>query len=308
MAIRDMHFKYTYHTGVIQSNLFVYACPLIILILLHGSGSLAQQKPISAGDGSEQPANALATFKPAPLPRSGHRFIVIAHRGDHVTAPENSLAALDSAIAHEADYVEMDLRTSSDGVMYVLHDESLQRTSTGNGRLKFLPSTILDTCHLKNSSENIPRFETFLERSGGRINIYLDFKDADVAKTLALIEKYGLKKHILVYINAYEQYVQWRKTAPEIPLIISLPDDIRSADKMAEFLQEYPAEVLDGGYDGYNADMLVKAGELNINVWPDIQGMGEQDYWDKALNMGFKGLQSDHPGELVKWLIKKGVR
>jgi glycerophosphoryl diester phosphodiesterase len=51
-----------------------------------------------------------AQIKPA-LPLQKHRFTVIAHRGDHVIFPENTLAAFEAAIQHEVDYVEADLRT-----------------------------------------------------------------------------------------------------------------------------------------------------------------------------------------------------
>lgn len=50
----------------------------------------------------------------APLPKTAHQFIVVAHRGDHTQAPENTLTAFENAIREGVDYVEIDLRTTKD--------------------------------------------------------------------------------------------------------------------------------------------------------------------------------------------------
>ncbi|MFK5221759.1 glycerophosphodiester phosphodiesterase, partial [Lactobacillus helveticus] len=59
-----------------------------------------------------------------PLLRPGHSFIVCAHRGDHVLAPENSLDAYERAAADDADYGETDLRMTKDGVIVLMHDDT----------------------------------------------------------------------------------------------------------------------------------------------------------------------------------------
>lgn len=243
----------------------------------------------------------------APLPALRHDFMVAAHRGDHVVAPENSLAALDSAIRHGVDYVEIDLRTSADGKFFIMHDDRIDRTTTGKGRVKDLSSAVLDTCHLRNG-EAIPRFEAWLERAAGKMNIYLDFKDADVRKTMELLKKYQFEKHFLVYINSEEQYRDWRKYFPQVPLMLSLPDEARDVAAMEAFLAKYPCEVLDGDWDGYTPEMIRRAVSRGIRVWPDIQGPTEEKNWQKALDLGLDGLQTDHPEALIAWLKSKKRR
>ena len=243
----------------------------------------------------------------APLPASRHEFIIMAHRGDHVVAPENSLAALDSAIAHGVDYVEIDLRTSADGKFYIMHDDRIDRTTTGKGRVKELSSAVLDTCHLRNG-ENIPHFETWLQRAAGKMNLYLDFKDADVRKTMEVLRKFQFERSVLVYINAEEQYRDWKKYFPQVPVIVSLPDEARDVKAMEAFLAKYPAEVLDGDWDGYTPDMIRHAVSLGIRVWPDIQSPNEEKNWQKALELGFDGLQTDHPQQLAAWLKERQRR
>ena len=61
--------------------------------------------------------------------------VLIAHRGDHSHAPENTVKAFKDAIAEGANYIEVDLRTSSDGKLIVLHDATVDRMTNGNGRV-----------------------------------------------------------------------------------------------------------------------------------------------------------------------------
>ena len=69
------------------------------------------------------------------LPESKHRLVVIAHRGNHVNFPENTLASYKAAITAGADYVEVDLRTTKDGHLVVLHDSKVDRTTNGLGKI-----------------------------------------------------------------------------------------------------------------------------------------------------------------------------
>src|SRR5689334_8630502 len=64
-----------------------------------------------------------------------NKLIVIAHRGDHTTAPENTLKAFSDAIAAGVDYVEVDVRASSDGEFVVMHDATIDRMTTSHGKV-----------------------------------------------------------------------------------------------------------------------------------------------------------------------------
>ena len=60
---------------------------------------------------------------------------IFAHRGSTILAPENTEAAFDLAIDHQSDVLETDVRLSKDGVVIVTHDETLERTTNGTGRV-----------------------------------------------------------------------------------------------------------------------------------------------------------------------------
>ena len=117
-----------------------------------------------------------------------------------------------------------------------------------------------------------------------------------------------MEQQVIVYINAPKQYEEWREVAPAMPLMISLPENISTAQALNKILREHPVALLDGDYTDYNTAVLQAATEAGIAVWPDIQSEEEDKNWDKAIEMGFKGLQTDHPEALIAWLKKKGLR
>lgn len=257
----------------------------------------------------------LDAYVPNPAPVSKHKFIIAAHRGDHVVYPENTLAAYQEAVKNEADYVEIDLRTTKDGELISMHDASVNRMTNGSGLVKDLTLAELEQLRVKSRDtapteiHRIPTFKQILKLCKNKINIYLDFKAADPALAYQMIRKYGMEKQVLVYINSADQFTGWRKAAPKMPLMLSLPDSVRTITGMEDFINKYQPDILDGSYKQYNAEMVKFAMSKNIPIWPDIQSAGEGPAdWDKALATGLTGLQTDHPAALVKYLKEKGLR
>jgi len=76
---------------------------------------------------------------------SASRPRLYAHRGSTVLAPENTAAAFDVALAHGSHVLEIDVRMSRDGVLFVTHDQTLQRTTNGHGKVRDQLACELDT-------------------------------------------------------------------------------------------------------------------------------------------------------------------
>src|SRR4051812_26195793 len=68
---------------------------------------------------------------------AGFTFIppLIAHRGASSEAPENTLAALKLARGRGANWVEVDVKLTQDGVPILMHDDTLERTTDGTGKV-----------------------------------------------------------------------------------------------------------------------------------------------------------------------------
>ena len=252
-----------------------------------------------------------AQEKQVPLPASKNGLVVIAHRGDHTKVPENTIAAFKNAIRSGADYVEVDLRTSKDGYLVVHHDATVDRMTNGNGNVKDLPLEEIRKLKVTDKDKGkktyqIPLFSEVLKTCKGKINIYLDFKDAEVVAAMKEIRTAGMEEQVVVYVNSVPQYKEWRKVAPSVPLITSAIEEVKTKDQLAFFLSQGTIEVLDNLYE---KDMVATANEYGAAVWLDAQHEDENETdWKKVVELGVQGIQTDNPGRLVNFLNKNGLR
>jgi glycerophosphoryl diester phosphodiesterase len=251
----------------------------------------------------------------APPPATKHKTIVISHRGDHTHAPENTLAAYQNTIEDGADFVEIDLRTTKDSQLVIMHNATIDHMTAQQGEIKSFTLDSLrkikvrEPLHLEWGVHTIPTFKEVLQLCKGKINIYLDFKEASVAQTYQEIIDAGMENHVVVYINAPHQFEEWRTIAPNMPLMISLPKAVKTTAEMNEVLHTFDIDILDGDYTEYNAETVAAATQKHVPIWADVQSKEEgPDQWNAALKLGLAGLQSDHPKELIQFLIKKGIR
>jgi glycerophosphoryl diester phosphodiesterase len=241
------------------------------------------------------------------LPSSKNKIIVIAHRGDHTILPENSLLAIQTAIDDGADYVEIDLRTTKDSQLVLMHDASVDRMTNGVGKVSTLSYESIRALKLYNKSINnsdtlqVPSFEEALRLCKNKINIYLDFKDANVQEAYAAIQKAKMENQMVVYINAPNQFIDWRKWAPKMPLILSLNTKVNDSLAMVNYLTHTNIDILDGNWNEYTKETVRAAKEMGVPVWADMQSkIEDENYWMKGLLLGLAGIQTDHPKELVQ--------
>ncbi|MBQ2424432.1 MAG: hypothetical protein II262_06485, partial [Alistipes sp.] len=105
--------------------------------------------------------------------------VVIAHRSDWRHYPENSLAAMEGAIAMGVDMVEIDVQRTADGVLVCCHDGSVDRTTTGKGKVKEITSDYIATLKLKTKQGDVteygmPTLAQALDLCRGRVLINID--------------------------------------------------------------------------------------------------------------------------------------
>jgi glycerophosphoryl diester phosphodiesterase len=130
------------------------------------------------------------------LDPSNSRVLVAAHRGACEQAPENSIAALNAAIAQGADIVELDVRATSDNVLVLLHDPTLERTSSGSGAVALQEYRTVRDARLRQvddsnqhalTQERLPTLATALEVARNRILVNIDIKDDALAEQVVQI-------------------------------------------------------------------------------------------------------------------------
>ncbi len=246
------------------------------------------------------------------LPATKNQFIVIAHRGHHRDVPENTLAAVKEAIKTGADYVEIDVRSTRDGALVLLHDDTVDRMTNGSGPVKALTLAeikklaVTDKTKSSSKKHGIPELREVLKACKGKINIYLDFKDGSVENTWKEIKEAGMEEQVIVYINQIPHYRQWRKVAPNVPLMTSVLKEVTTREQLSFYLSQVKIELLDNVAD---AGMVETARENGVAVWQDVQSPSEgPESWKLAMDKGVQGLQTDQPDALIRWLNANGLR
>lgn len=107
-------------------------------------------------------------------------MLIVAHRGLHTHAPENSIAAIRHAIDAGIGHIEVDVRATVDGALVLMHDPTLWRTTNGRGTLRRLSSQDLSSVRLRDGSP-VPSLRDALLMCRGRAVLCLDVKEADIA-------------------------------------------------------------------------------------------------------------------------------
>jgi glycerophosphoryl diester phosphodiesterase len=170
-------------------------------------------------DSPRESAALLRMLKEYPRP------LVMAHRGNSVRCPENTMAAFSQAFADGADLLETDLHLSSDGEFMCIHDATLERTTNGTGEVRAktraeLQSLSASYGRAEFDSECIPTLRELLEIVPERCGLGLelksdDFLDEKVCKRLQdLTDTFGITERTVVMSFSTERLAAVRRSAP----------------------------------------------------------------------------------------------
>jgi glycerophosphoryl diester phosphodiesterase len=248
----------------------------------------------------------------AAAPEEARRPVLIAHRGEHLRHPENTLESIAGAIGSGADYTEMDVRRSRDGVHLLMHDASVDRTTDGQGKVADLDWETLSRLKVRipgstnGEPARIPRLEEALEACKGKIRIYLDFKAGDVGVVAGMVRAAGWTDSILVY-DSPSRVKRWREVLPGVRFILSPPAAARTnLVALERWVGEHRPTAVDEAPD---AAFVEACRKLGVEAWPDVQRAEEgPDWWTQVLATGVRGFQTDHPAEADAWLRSRGER
>lgn len=152
---------------------------------------------------------------------------VTSHRGYSHSVPENTLLAVDKAIAEQADYVEVDVRITKDGEMVLLHDANLKRTTGLNKNIwdmSFDEVRKLDAGSWfgrEFKGTQIPTLRELFELAKGQVKINMDLKyrnDSEglADKVAALIKEYDLQKQCVITSTSIRCLKEVKEAEPEI--------------------------------------------------------------------------------------------
>lgn len=275
---------------------------------------------------AQQPVQAIIrTFKD-PATR---QVIVVAHRADWRREPENSIAGIESAIKMGVDMVEIDLKKSKDGVLLLLHDETLDRTTTGHGKPADYTWAELQKLTLKNEHGGptrlrIPTFEACMLAAKGKVMVNVDKGYDYYQEAYDVLEKTGTVDHAV--IKSYEPYATvWAKNGKLLdskllymPIIgLGKPGANASIREYEEQLKPVAYELnfaTDTALTNSGYQTIPKTGsKLWFNSLWASQNAGHDDErsveenqptdgWGWLLAHGATIIQTDRPAELLAYL------
>jgi glycerophosphoryl diester phosphodiesterase len=173
-------------------------------------------------------------------------MIVIGHRGASGYAPEHTFASYDRAMELGADYLEQDLQMTRDGVLVVLHDDTLDRTTGGACRGRVIDRTLAelrecevggwfntafpDRAQPEFAGQPIPTLDEVLARYGHRASFYIETKNPEEAPgmeeaLLELLDRHGLREpaagewRVLIQSFSEQSLRRIHGMDPSLPLI-----------------------------------------------------------------------------------------
>jgi glycerophosphoryl diester phosphodiesterase len=239
------------------------------------------------------------------MERAGLR--VIGHRGAAALAPENTWAGFDLALALGVDAIETDVRATRDAVLVLLHDERLDRTTDGTGRVQDAGWSTLQGLEAgtwfdaRYAGQRVPSLRETLERFGRRTHLVLEIKQDGVEEAaLTMVRSSGLLGRV-TFTSFSFPVVAWLKSAcPKL----------RVGYLSRQVGPEVVDRVLDAGLDQFcpPADSVTRelvsdwqARGLDVRAW----GVRDAELMGRAIRAGVDGMTVDFPDLLLEALGRR---
>lgn len=259
---------------------------------------------------------------------SGRPLLVIAHRGGAALWPENTLYAFEHARDLGVDVIEVDVQVTADGVLVVLHDAALDRTTNGRGpvnKLSFDELKKLDaafhfspdggrTYPLRGRGITVPTLqEVFKALPGMRFNIEPKQAQPSLVKPLCrTIRESNLQKQVMVGSFSAQVLAEFREECPEVATSAS-PTEVgalltTSATGASQQQRPLAAKAVQvpqsiGGRPVLTRELIEAAHALNLQVhaWT----INDEESMKRLMELGVDGIMTDYPDRLIALLRVK---
>ena len=233
------------------------------------------------------------------------RPMIFAHRGACALAPENTVPSFELAVAHRADAIELDAKLSKDGVVMVIHDQTVDRTTEGSGKVKDLSTTELKNLDAGSffspqfSGTKIPTLDEVFEAVGQLIIVNVEltnYKSKDdglVEKVVEVVKRHKMEKRVLFSSFLPANLVKSRTLLPETPTGLLCLPGIMGAVSRSAFSRHFSPEIIHPFFSDVSAKFVEKEHSRGrrvhawtVNAKPDILRMQK---------FGVDGIFTDDP-------------
>jgi hypothetical protein len=237
---------------------------------------------------------------------------IVAHRGAWRGAPENSLAAIERAIAVGANIVEIDIRKSADGELFVMHDDTLLRIALREDD---------GGAHRAVSDQRIPTLKQALDTIRGRIFADLDLKDRSLfSEVAACARDMGAASYVdLKTTVANREELEWvrAQNIDGVPFMAMAKFTAGGFDETMALLAEINPFMCEMRFDhletiASNRQRFLDArmalwintlDQVGSGEWRDDKALADPDsIWGRLMDAGITVFQTDRPEELKAYI------
>ncbi|MBF0431461.1 MAG: T9SS type A sorting domain-containing protein [Fibrobacteria bacterium] len=217
---------------------------------------------------------------------------VIAHRGASLEAPENTIAAFQKAIEIGADYIELDVYTTVDDSMVIMHDNTVNRMTNGTGEIKKLTFKYIRNLSIIGGGQ-VPTLSEALNVAKGKIKVCIEMKSASMPKVLYKIKMHEMTDEVILFNFNYPQLQEGNLIDPTQDALLLVGDFLTAdVDKLATINGEAI-----GGSGGETVPFITYAHQKGIEVWRwTVNDVASMTY---LINMGIDGIITDDPRSLI---------
>lgn len=248
---------------------------------------------------------------------ASNEILIAAHRAVHLTYPENSLAAIQHAMDMGVAIIEIDVRQTADGVLVLMHDKTIDRTSTGHGRIDSLLWNDVQKITLKTGSADsgklfIPSLEQALLLGKNHLMFDLDVKSAALPDLVSLIQKTGTQRQVMFFNHNFAVLDTLLMLDPSL-LVLPRAETVK---ELQEILSRFITPVIQINDSIFTApvDSLIKA--TGANVWVNSLGkfdrLARKDSVAEAYSQFVKGnadiVQTDNPDLWLEFLRDQNAK
>jgi glycerophosphoryl diester phosphodiesterase len=239
--------------------------------------------------------------KPLPTHRPNLDIMICAHRGVKKRAPENTIPAIEKAIELDYDYVEIDVRYTKDGVPVLMHDDWIDRTTTGVGPLYMYRLDTLKKLDAgiwkgwKFRGTRVPTVEEAFQVMEGKISLYLDQKEPPTPELVSLMKEHGFYPDNLIIVGSGEKTKKFLEYEPDAPVMPRL----HHAGGVEDLLREFPsARAFNTSCDTVTADMIEAAHQSGIMIFTNVLHLppwqSERECMKRPIMLGADVVQFDN--------------
>lgn len=233
--------------------------------------------------------------------------INIAHRGLSSLYPENTLIAFSNALEVGVDFIELDIRLSQDKEIVVIHDETIERTTDGNGRVDKLTFKQIRKHSAGRwfsesfADERVPSLIEVIELVDKKAGLMIEIKEPGLERRLMdLVERHSLTGNIICISYFLESVAEIRRLNPYTPvgIIKDCVDPILFKDYLKANIN-----MISTDFFQWTPDLLKVCYKSGFTV--GVGTVNEKEDLMKALEMRLPIITTDYPQRLKELLEEK---